>query len=110
MTGLYVAELDSERQIVRLVLHKEYDKKTTSEIVNDMFSVHVQIPNTQQFVDGVNREAVNEFRSHYDEDLQWIKAEDINIEENCVIPVNFGRVQTNVTAPLSTTHRTKVGN
>ncbi|MDR4512607.1 MAG: hypothetical protein MRJ93_12985 [Nitrososphaeraceae archaeon] len=91
VTALYIAELDPQLQIVRIITGKEYDKKTPSEIANDMFSLHTQIPNLSWFVDGANRGAVNECKSKYGESLNWEKVEDINIEDDCIIPVNFGK-------------------
>jgi hypothetical protein len=89
VTALYVGEIDIENQIVRIVLHKEYDKKTPSDIANDMFSLHTQIPNLWWFVDGANRGAVNECKSKYGESLDWTKSEDVNPEDNFIIPVSF---------------------
>src|SRR5215211_4550598 len=55
------------------------------------FSLHKTIPNLLWFVDGANRGAVNEVKSLYGERTDWEKLEDINIEDNFVIPVSFGK-------------------
>ena len=96
VTALYIGELDNENQIIRLVLSKEYDKKTPSEIANDMFSLHTQIPNLWWFVDGANRGAVNECKSKYGESLTWDKPEDISPDSSYIIPVNFGKEHRNM--------------
>jgi len=56
-----------------------------------MFQLHIQIPNLSWFVDGANHWAINECKSKYGESLDWEKVEDINIEDDCIIPVNFGK-------------------
>ena len=56
-----------------------------------MFHLHTEIPNISWFVDGANRGAVNECKSKYGESLDWVKHEDINLEDYCIIPVNFGK-------------------
>jgi hypothetical protein len=91
VTALYIAELDPQLQIIKIIAGKEYDKKTPSEIAYDMFQLHTQIPNLSWFVDGANRGAVNECKSKYGESLDWEKVEDINIENDCIIPLNFGK-------------------
>lgn len=58
-TALYLAEVDTENQIVRIVLGREYDKETPSLIADEMHSLHRQIPNLKWFADGANRGAVN---------------------------------------------------
>ena len=65
VTALYIAELDPQLQIVRIIAGDEYDKKTPSEIANDMFQLHTRISNLSWFVDGANRGAVNECKSKY---------------------------------------------
>jgi len=89
VTALYIGEVDTENQVVRIVLHKEYDKKTPSEIANDVFSLHTQIPNLWWFVDGANRGAVNECKSKYGESLDWERSEDVSPQSNFIIPVAF---------------------
>ena len=91
VTALYVLELDTENQIARIVVGKEYDKKTPSEIANEMHSLHRQISHLLWFVDGANRGAVNEVKSKYGERLDWTKSEDVSPEDNFVIPVSFGK-------------------
>ena len=39
-TALYLAEVDTENQIVRIMLGREYDKKTPSIIADEMHSLH----------------------------------------------------------------------
>ncbi len=74
-----------------LLLGREYDKKTPSEIANEMHSLHTQIPHLLWFVDGANRGAVNEVKSKYGERLDWTKSEDVSPDDNFVIPVSFGK-------------------
>jgi hypothetical protein len=56
-----------------------------------MFALHRQIPHLWWFVDGANRGAVNECKSRYGERTDWEKAEDLNPEDNHVMPVSFGK-------------------
>ena len=113
VTALYVGEVDTENQVVRIVLHKEYDKKTPSEVANDMFSLHTQIPNLWWFVDGANRGAVNECKSKYGESLDWQRSEDVSPESNFIIPVSFQkehRVMLQNTYQLLTKHNLAIPN
>jgi len=89
VTALYVGEVDTENQIIRMVIGEEYDKTTPSIIADRMFKLHTEIPNLLWFVDGANRGATNEVKSKFGESLEWSKLEDINIEDNYVIPVTF---------------------
>ncbi len=91
VTALYVGEVDTENQVVRIIVGKEYDKKTPSFIADDMHRLHREIPHLKWFVDGANRGAVNECKSKFGERTDWEKVEDINIEDDFVIPVSFGK-------------------
>ncbi len=92
VTALYVGEVDTENNIVRIVIGREYDKAVPSNIVNEMHALHRQIPHLTWFVDGANRGFVNEAKNAYGERTDWINPEkDINIEDNFVIPVSFGK-------------------
>jgi hypothetical protein len=73
------------------MLGREYDKKTPSIIADEMHSLHRQIPHLKWFVDGANRGAVNECKSKFGERIDWEKSEDVNPEDNYVIPVSFGK-------------------
>jgi hypothetical protein len=90
-TALYVGEVDTENQIVRIVLGREYDKKTPSLVADEMHSLHRQIPHLKWFVDGANRGAVNECKAKFGERTDWEKPEDINIEDCHILPVSFGK-------------------
>ena len=91
-TVLYVGEVDIENQIVRIVLGREYDKKTPSLVADEIHALHRQIPHLKLFVDGANRGAVNECKSKFGERTDWEKPEvDINLEDNHIIPVLFGK-------------------
>jgi hypothetical protein len=90
-TALYIGELDKENNIVRVILGREYDKKTPSFIADEMHNLHTQIPNLIWFVDGANRGAVNECKVKFGEALDWIKSEDVSPEDNYIIPVSFGK-------------------
>lgn len=89
MTAIYVLELDTENDIVRVVKGFEYDKKTPSFIADILFKLHIEIPHLTWFVDGANRAAVNECKSKFGENLDWNKPEDINPDDNHIMPVNF---------------------
>jgi hypothetical protein len=43
---------------------RKYDKKTSSEIANDMHSLHRQIPHLRWFIDGANREQLMNARQY----------------------------------------------
>jgi hypothetical protein len=64
-----VGEIDTEHQIIRIVLGREYDKKAPSLMADEMHSIHRQILNLIWFVDGANRGAVNECKSKFGESL-----------------------------------------
>lgn len=91
VTALYVLELHTKNQIARIVRGRKYDKKTSSEIAHDMYSLHRQIPHLRWFIDGANRGAVNECKAVYGERIDWIKSEDVSPEDNYVNPVSFGK-------------------
>ncbi len=91
ITTIYIAELDTENEIVKIVLGEEYDKTTPSVISDRIFQLHTEIPNLWWFVDGSNRAAVNECKSRFGESLDWDRSEDINPESNFVIPVSFAK-------------------
>ena len=90
-TVIYVGEIDTEHQIIRIVLGREYDKKTPSLMADEMHSIHRQIPHLIWFVDGANRGAVNECKSKFGESLDWDKSEGVSPEYNYIIPVSFGK-------------------
>ena len=56
-----------------------------------MHRLHTEIPHLKWFVDGANRGAVNEVKSKFGEITDWEKSEDINIKDNFVIPISFGK-------------------
>ena len=60
VTALSVGEVDTEHRVIRIVLGREYDKKTPSLVADEMYSLHRQIPHLKWFIDGANRGAVNE--------------------------------------------------
>jgi hypothetical protein len=91
VTALYVGEVDTEHQVIRIVLGREYDKKTPSLVADEIHSIHRQIPHLKWFIDGANRGAVNECKAKFGERTDWEKPDDINIEDNFVIPVSFGK-------------------
>ena len=91
VTALYVGEVDTENQIVRIVYGKEFDKLSPSVIADEMHSLHRQIPYLKWFIDSANRGAVNECKAKFGERTDWEKPEDINIEDCHIIPVSFGK-------------------
>jgi hypothetical protein len=50
-----VGEVDTDHQVIQIMLGREYDKKTPSLVANEMFSLHREIPHLEWFVDGANR-------------------------------------------------------
>lgn len=90
VTAIYVGEVDREHSIVRIIVGREYDKKTPF-IADKMHSLHREIPHILWFVDGANRGAVNECKSKFGERTDWEKPEDINLDDNNIIPVSFGK-------------------
>lgn len=84
-TAIYGGEVDTEHQIIRIVLGREYDKKTPSLVADEIHSIHRQIPHLIWFVDGANKGAVNECKSKFGESLDWDKSEDVSPEDNYVI-------------------------
>jgi len=90
-TALYLAEVDTENQIVRILLGREYDKKTLSIIADEMHSLHRQIPHLKWFVDGGNRGAVNECKSKFGERIDWEKLGRRKSRRELCNPVSFGK-------------------
>ena len=90
-TTIYIAELDTENQIVKIVLGEQYDKTTPSVISDRIFQLHTEIPNLWWFVDGSNRAAVNECKSKFGESLDWDRSENVSPESNFIIPVSFAK-------------------
>ena len=80
-----------KNQVVMIIIDKEFDKKTPSFIAYEMHRLHREIPHLKWFVDGANRGAVNEVKSKFGKRTDWEKSEDINIEDNFIIPVSFGK-------------------
>lgn len=91
VTTIYIAELDTENQIVKIVIGEEYDKTTPSVIADRIFQLNTEIPNLWWFVDGSNRAAVNECKSKFGESLDWNRSENVSPESNIVIPVSFAK-------------------
>jgi len=91
VTTLYIGEIDSENNIIRIIYGKQFDKVTPSFIAHQVHTLHVKIPNLLWFVDGANRAAVNEVKGLFGESLNWEKSEDVNPEHNYIIPVSFGK-------------------
>jgi hypothetical protein len=90
-TALYLAEVDTENQIVRILLGREYDKKTPSIIADEMHSLHRQIPHLKWFVDGANRGAVNECKSKFGERIDGEKFGRRKSRRELCNPVSFGK-------------------
>ncbi len=91
VTTVYVAEIEKEHNTIRIIHGAEYDRKTPSFIADEIFELHKKIPNLLVFCDGANRGATNQLKSIYGESIEWIKYEEINPDDNIVIPVNFGK-------------------
>ncbi len=91
ITTIYIAELDTENEIVKIVLGEQHDKTTPSVIGDRIFQLHTEIPNLWWFVDGSNRAAVNECKSKFGESLDWDRSENVSPEFNIVIPVSFAK-------------------
>ena len=66
-TDLYIEEKDRERNLVKIILGREYDKKTFSFVGNAIFNLNTTIPDLIWFGDGANSGAVNEVKSIYRE-------------------------------------------
>jgi hypothetical protein len=90
VTALVICEVDTENQIIRVIKGEEFDKVTPSFVADRMFELHTQISNLLWFVDSANRGFTNECKSKYGESLTWEKTEDVSIEDNYIIPINFG--------------------
>ena len=92
VTAIYIAEVDTENQIVRIIFGKQYDRKTPSFIADEIHRLHREIPHLKWFVDGANHGAVAECKSKFGERSDYINPEkDINIEDAFIIPVSFGK-------------------
>ena len=89
VTAITVCEIDTENQVVRVVLSEEHDKARPSFIADRVFQLHTEIPNCLFFVDSSNRGFTNELKSKFGESLDWERSEDVSIEDNYVIPVSF---------------------
>ena len=88
-TAIYIGELDTENDIMRLVLNLEYDKSDPEIIANKMHELHREIRNLWWFVDGSNRGAVNLTKRIFGEDANWEKVQDVAWTNNRILPVAF---------------------
>lgn len=89
-TPIYIGELDTENQCVRIIYCKRYDNAIPSELVKAVWTLHKQYLNLHWFVDASNRGFINELKFAFGENQNWNKPEEVSHRSNRIIPVNFG--------------------
>jgi len=88
--AVYIGELDTENEIIRIIEGVEYPRTITpSELADNIFNFHLKYHNLRWFIDGNHRGYVNEIKKAFREPEDWMKAEDVNAEDYKVLPVNF---------------------
>lgn len=91
LAAVYVIEVDFDAEIVRVVVAQQYPREITpSQLAQEVFRVHEQIPNTYWFMDGNHRGYVNELKAMFDEDQDW-QAKDHFDDDVRIVPVNFSQ-------------------
>jgi hypothetical protein len=87
----YVIEVEKDK-IVRIVDGAEYPREITPhDFATQIHKVSSKYKFIRWFIDGNHRGYVNEIKQAFGEDDDWMKAEDVNWEDNKIIPVNFSR-------------------
>jgi len=90
ITPIYIAELDNERKIVRIIYNENFDNKVTPEqIANRIHELHQEYINLKWFIDGSNKGLINQIKTKFGENLNWNKPEDVFMNVNRIIPINF---------------------
>ena len=90
ITPLYIAELNLEHQIVRIIYYEGFDNKTTPEqIANRIHQLHRSYINLWWFIDGSNRGLVNQIKTKYGESTIWDKPDEVSTQSSRIIPINF---------------------
>jgi hypothetical protein len=96
MAAVYVVEVDFDAEIVRVVAAKQFPREITpSQLAQEVFDLHEQIPNTYWFMDGNHRGYVNELKAMFDEDQDW-QAKDHFDDDVRIVPVNFAQEHKNM--------------
>ena len=90
VTPLYIGELDKERKLVRIIYCELFDNSATPEqVANRVHDIHKEYINLKWYIDGSNRGFINQLKTKFNESLSWNKPEDVFINTNRIIPVNF---------------------
>lgn len=89
-TPVYIGELDTEHQCVRIVYCHRYDNAIPSELVKEVWELHKEYLNLHWFVDASNRGFINELKFAFGESQNWTRPEEVSHRANHIIPVNFG--------------------
>ena len=95
-TAAYIGELDTDKQIVRIIWGKEWDKEAPSIIADEIHDINTRIDNLWWFVDGSNRAFVNELKLRFGEMLDWEKVEDVGHDDNRILPIAFVKEHRNM--------------
>jgi hypothetical protein len=84
-------EVDQVNQKVNVMRVKSWGRGSiNSKIADELFNMYVELGyNTRFFADGAKPEFINEVKTRFGERTDWVKAEEVTIFDNIIIPVNF---------------------
>ena len=93
-TAILIAELNRDKDRIDILHSQEFGRDSNpSQIADYVFDLFLQTgeikENNKIYVDGARPDFINELKIRFGERTDWDKPEDINVLENCIIPVNF---------------------
>ena len=88
-TALVLCELLKDEHKIRVIYSREYEKGNPSFIADKVYELYQKYNNLWIWIDGCNRAFVNELKVRFGEDPNYEKVEDVSMDSNRVIPVNF---------------------
>ena len=91
-TAIYIGEWDKENNLLRIIHGEDYppNEATPSHIADILFDIYKKHPHILFYIDGSNRAFINECKTKFGESLNWQKENEVSVQSNKIIPVNFG--------------------
>ena len=88
---IIIGEFDPERQQVDILKVKSYDKSWRhTEIADDVFDLYLWAGhNFKIYCDGARPDFINEIKTRFNEDTNWVKPYEVDINNAIIIPVMF---------------------
>ena len=101
--GIVLTEHLKEQGKIRVLYSEAIEgHPNPQDIVNLVFDFYKQFRNLRIFVDGSARGFITSLKIAFNEETDYEKAEDVSIEDNKVIPVNFGTQHKSMISHLAT--------